>query len=665
MSRATVLVVENDPTTRELLRGHLVQRGHRVSSESEGEWALAVAEAEAVDLVVLDQRLSDLSGLDVLRRLRAGVNTKDLPVVLLGGPYADPPPRLEAWAPVVFEAKPLDLDRLAAVVDELVAPERRRRRPVEVDDAGPIPLSGDVQTFPFARLLGRLAEERGDGAVLLQKSAAKKVAFFEGGRPVFVQSNLLSESLGQVVLQERLCSEAELESALSQKRRSGRPLGDVLVGRGALSEHQLAHALERQMEKKLFDLFAWTEGTFRHRPGAVHSGPRVTLPLGPVGLVFEGAARGMSTERIEQDLSRERHRLARAVDPNRVRDAVLALEPGALSLLERLEAGTEPLEALFQDREVGRPEMVRLVYALVVTGELGLTDPAPPVLSEDLRDQVRARLDAEMRRIEHARRRAPATIASPGRVEPVDPEEAEAISRRLDRAARELEGRDFFQILGLSADADDEALRRAHRRASREHDPERLLGGRDAPDLLRRAEANHARVVRAFQVLSDPAGRALYAAFLGDPEAALLPELRAADWARSAERDLAEGRCAASARAFERAAELEPSVAYYAAAAAFAAHRSGAPAEDALAAIRAARVRAPDDPECMMLEASLLEALGQTESAEELYRAAAAVDPSSFESGVARVAEADETPRGVMAKVAEGARALFGRATEP
>src|SRR6056297_1924584 len=102
MAPATILVVENDPTTRGVIHGFLRQLGHRVLSESEGEWALGVAEAEGVDLVVLDQRLSDPTGLEVLRRLREGGPTRAMPVVLLGGAYAEPPPELDALAPTTF-----------------------------------------------------------------------------------------------------------------------------------------------------------------------------------------------------------------------------------------------------------------------------------------------------------------------------------------------------------------------------------------------------------------------------------------------------------------------------------------------------------------------------------------------------------------------------------
>lgn len=664
MAPSTVLVVENDPTTRGVMDGFLRRAGHRVLSESEGEWALGVAEAESVDLVILDQRLCDLSGVDVLRRLRDGARTRELPVILLGGAYAEPPPALDDLGPVTFLAKPLDLGPLAAAVGEALQ-TRTPSGGVPIPDRarGPIPARGDLSRLSFGRLVGRLARDEAGGALLVERSAAKKVVFFEQGRPVFVQSNLLAESLGQVLLHERLLTEADLEQALLHNRRSGRPLGDVVVDRDLMTEHQLAFALERQMEQKLFDLFGWVDGSFRYRAEARHSGPRITLPLGPVGLVFEGAARTMSVEAIEAELSAERHRAATPVDVDRVRDAVLALEPAAAGLLDRLD-GTTPLDAVVRDPELGRPAALALVYALVVTGQVVLQAPHRPERVAGRSDPVQARIDAEMRRIGRAHRRSAAATERSSRARPIPLSEAEALSAKIAAAARALEGREFPDLLGVSMEADAATLRRAYRAASARLDPELLLSGWDAPDLLQRAEANHLQVIRAFQVLSDPPSRELHAAWRADPESHLLPALRAADRIAAGDRELEAGRFRAAGELFRAAAELDPAQPYAAAAAAYADFRAGDDPKVALQALRAARTQAPDDPECMVLEARVLEAGGEDGAAAEVYRAAVAVDPDCLEAqrALARIHPDDRA--GVVAKVTRSAKALLGRSSE-
>ncbi len=76
-----VLIVQNDEP---LLRGlalSLAAEGYRPLQSMLGEEAIVLAEAEAVDLLILEVVLPDISGLDVCRRLRERGN--EVPVIML------------------------------------------------------------------------------------------------------------------------------------------------------------------------------------------------------------------------------------------------------------------------------------------------------------------------------------------------------------------------------------------------------------------------------------------------------------------------------------------------------------------------------------------------------------------------------------------------------
>jgi DNA-binding response OmpR family regulator len=77
---ATVLVVDDDPKIRELLRLYVEREGHRAAFAADGPEALAVARKSRPDLVLLDVMLPGLDGFEVCRRLR---EESDVPVVLL------------------------------------------------------------------------------------------------------------------------------------------------------------------------------------------------------------------------------------------------------------------------------------------------------------------------------------------------------------------------------------------------------------------------------------------------------------------------------------------------------------------------------------------------------------------------------------------------------
>ena len=65
-----VLIVEDDAPVRRMLERSLGAEGFEVRSAADGGMALAMAEKEAPDLVVLDVTMPGLSGIDVCRRLR-------------------------------------------------------------------------------------------------------------------------------------------------------------------------------------------------------------------------------------------------------------------------------------------------------------------------------------------------------------------------------------------------------------------------------------------------------------------------------------------------------------------------------------------------------------------------------------------------------------------
>jgi DNA-binding response OmpR family regulator len=65
-----ILIVEDDPNIRKLVRVNLTKRGYTVSEAEDSHQAIAHFQAEPVDLVVLDLMLPGLSGVDVCKWIR-------------------------------------------------------------------------------------------------------------------------------------------------------------------------------------------------------------------------------------------------------------------------------------------------------------------------------------------------------------------------------------------------------------------------------------------------------------------------------------------------------------------------------------------------------------------------------------------------------------------
>lgn len=115
LSSALVLVVDDDPTIRQLLLGFLADVGFRATAVEDGASALAAIRQEPPDLILLDVNLPDMDGLAVCRELRASPFLAHIPVVMMTAGQ-DPVLRSEAMRTVAddFVDKPFDLNELEA-----------------------------------------------------------------------------------------------------------------------------------------------------------------------------------------------------------------------------------------------------------------------------------------------------------------------------------------------------------------------------------------------------------------------------------------------------------------------------------------------------------------------------------------------------------------------
>lgn len=81
--KPTVLVVEDEPSQREVLSYNLAAEGFRVCQAENGEEALMVVDEDTPDVIVLDWMMPNLSGIEVCRRLKTRQVTRAIPIIML------------------------------------------------------------------------------------------------------------------------------------------------------------------------------------------------------------------------------------------------------------------------------------------------------------------------------------------------------------------------------------------------------------------------------------------------------------------------------------------------------------------------------------------------------------------------------------------------------
>jgi two-component system, OmpR family, phosphate regulon response regulator OmpR len=220
-----LLVVDDDPRLRELLRRYLSESGFRVTAAADAEEARGALASFAFDLVVLDVMMPGESGLDLTRALRAEGQPRRLPILLLTA-KAEPEDRVNGLEQGAddFLAKPFEPRELVLRIRnilERVAPPEPTEKAVRFGG------------FRFDLLRGELS--RGDNVVHLTAAETGLLAALAAKAGQAVSREDLSQSAqfrGNVrnvdVQMTRLRRKVEVDSRYPRYLHTVRGTGYVL-----------------------------------------------------------------------------------------------------------------------------------------------------------------------------------------------------------------------------------------------------------------------------------------------------------------------------------------------------------------------------------------------------------------------------------------------------
>jgi two-component system, chemotaxis family, chemotaxis protein CheY len=113
---STVLVVDDDPSTRMVLRMILEKDGHEVVEAEHGEAALAHLPTLLPDIVTTDLTMPVLSGEDLIARLRSEPRTASIPIVVVSGNPAAARALHESGVVAAVVLKPFNPSELAECI---------------------------------------------------------------------------------------------------------------------------------------------------------------------------------------------------------------------------------------------------------------------------------------------------------------------------------------------------------------------------------------------------------------------------------------------------------------------------------------------------------------------------------------------------------------------
>ena len=89
MSRPRVLLADDDPRVLNVVSRYLDLEGYEMSTVSDGEEAVRIAESDLPDLIILDIMMPGMDGIEACRQIRANPDTADIPVLMFSALSGD------------------------------------------------------------------------------------------------------------------------------------------------------------------------------------------------------------------------------------------------------------------------------------------------------------------------------------------------------------------------------------------------------------------------------------------------------------------------------------------------------------------------------------------------------------------------------------------------
>ena len=156
MSQAYILVVDDEPDIRELVKDILEDEGYEVEVAENGEAARNAFARRTPDLVLLDIWMPDIDGITLLREWSSG-GTPDCPVVVMSGhgnlETAVEATRLGAHD---FVQKPISLAKLLSIVSQALESGRKKQKPSQA----PVPVASEpIGSSALMQILRGKAEQ--------------------------------------------------------------------------------------------------------------------------------------------------------------------------------------------------------------------------------------------------------------------------------------------------------------------------------------------------------------------------------------------------------------------------------------------------------------------------------------------------------------------------
>lgn len=276
-----ILVVGARRQERDQLKVWMQQRGHRAWFADGPRGALRIAEEVEPDVVAIDTLLPGAEPERLCRVLQAAYPGIRI-LFLLNHTFEDNYyTHLAGTTATGVLYRPLD-------PRDIVGGDPEADILSTLDD---ITLHGHLDPWHFVEVLLALFRHRKSGLFFVQQDKTRKLLYFLDGRPVYAESNLLSENLGKFLLTQKVITPVQFEWARNLQLNEGIMQGEALVKIGVFTQGDLLDHLEAQIREKFVQAFELRGARFHFEEDRSILGSKQRMTLQLFDLLSQGLAR--------------------------------------------------------------------------------------------------------------------------------------------------------------------------------------------------------------------------------------------------------------------------------------------------------------------------------------------------------------------------------------
>lgn len=137
-------------------------------------------------------------------------------------------------------------------------------------DEQAVTMRGDLEQINLSDIYQTLSMTKMEGVLRVRNPLEQRQVFFRDGYVrILVPPRIATRRLGQRLVQAGLVQPEQLRAALVRQRKERKPIGQLLVAEGLLTQEQVDEIAGMQVGEDLFALFTWRHGTFEFWKGEI------------------------------------------------------------------------------------------------------------------------------------------------------------------------------------------------------------------------------------------------------------------------------------------------------------------------------------------------------------------------------------------------------------